>query len=99
MRIVWREGGIYTNGCTDDTNASIPPRLVQALLLCRSHISMISPRPDPILAELLELLRYYFRFLDRDSAGFMGWHIIKKKARKGGRKEGDSRYPTFLEKR
>lgn len=78
---------IYTNSCTDDTNTPIPPRLVQALLLCSSHISMISPRPDPILAELLELLRYYFRFLRRDSAGFIGWDIIETKASKEGRKE------------
>ena len=79
---------IYTNSCTDNTNTPIPPRLVQALLLCSSHVSMISPRPDPILAELLELLRYYFRFLHRDSAGFIGWDIIETKARKeGGRKD------------
>ena len=63
---------IYTNSRADNTNTPIPPRLMQALLLCSSHISMISPRPDPILAELLELLRYYFRFLHKNSAAFMG---------------------------
>ena len=74
---------IYTNSCTDNTNTPIPPRLVQALLLCSSHVSMISPRPDPILAELLELLRYYFRFLHRDPAG-----VIEKETRQeGGRKD------------
>ena len=91
---------IYTNSCTDDTNTPVPPRLVQALLLCSSHISMISPRPDPILAELLELLRDYFRFLHKDSAGFIAWDIIEEESNEG-RKEGeerDSRYLTFLEK-